>query len=128
MSGNKQRFLICNNCGNFVGFFADKGNPLTCCGKEMVELEPNTVDASNEKHLPSLTVSGEKLDVQIGSVSHPMEDAHHITFIYVETEKGSQNKHLKIGDKPNSSFLLTDDKPIAVYAYCNLHGLWKTSV
>jgi superoxide reductase len=94
----------------------------------MTELEPNTVEASAEKHLPVVTLSGNTIDAQVGSAAHPMEEAHQIAFIYVETERGGQRKRLKVGEAPSVTFCFTDDAPKAVYAYCNLHGLWKTEV
>ena len=127
MKGN-QKFFICKHCGNLVGLIDNKGAPLLCCGEKMTELVPNTIEASTEKHLPSVTVSEGGIAVQIGSVPHPMEEAHHIGFVYVETERGGQRKCLKPGEKPSLAFCFTDDRPVAVYAYCNLHGLWKTEV
>jgi superoxide reductase len=94
---SKQKFYICKKCGNLIGIIKDEGIPMMCCGEEMTQLTPNTVDASLEKHLPDVTVSGDRVDVQIGSVPHPMEDTHHITFVYVETEKGGQRKCLTSG-------------------------------
>ena len=111
-----------------VGLIVDKGAPLICCGEEMTELVPNTVEASAEKHLPSITVSGSTISVQIGSIPHPMTNEHNIAFVYVETEHGGQRKCLKSGEEPKLTFSFTDDKPVAVYAYCNLHGIWKTEV
>ena len=111
-----------------VGLINDGGVPMICCGEKMIELMPNTVEASTEKHLPAVTVSGGNIGVQIGSAPHPMEKEHHITFIFVETEHGGQRKTLKVGEEPKASFAFSDDKPLAVYAYCNLHGLWKTEV
>jgi len=101
---------------------------MACCGEDMAELIPNTVDASNEKHLPKVTVSSDKISVQVGSVPHPMTDEHYIQFICVETENGDQRICLKPGDSPNAEFGFVNDKPIAVYEYCNLHGLWKTEI
>ena len=124
----KQKFYICELCGNMVGLIKDEGGPLVCCGEEMTELTPNTVEASVEKHLPAVTVAGESIDVRIGSAPHPMEEAHYIEFVYVETERGGQRKCLKAGDEPAVSFAFTNDKPVAVFAYCNLHGLWKTAI
>ena len=58
-----------------------------------------------------------------------MSDDHYIEWIFVETEKGGQRHGFKPGDKPETVFIIDkSDKPIAVYAYCNLHGLWKTEV
>lgn len=127
MSRN-QKFFICKHCGNIIGLIENKGVPLVCCGEKMTELVPNTVEASVEKHLPVVTVSGNKIEVAVGSTLHPMEEAHHIDFVYVETECGGQRKSLKVGQTPKVVFSFEEDKPIAVYAYCNLHGLWKTEI
>ena len=122
----KQKFFICKHCGNLTGLIEDKGIPMVCCGEKMDELVPNTVEASTEKHLPAVTVSGDSMVVRVGSAPHPMEDRHHIAFVYVETGRGGQRKCLKIGEEPKVVFRFSDDEPAAVYAYCNLHGLWKT--
>ncbi|MCL2698598.1 MAG: desulfoferrodoxin [Oscillospiraceae bacterium] len=127
MSGN-QKFFICKHCGNLSGLINNKGVPMMCCGEKMTELLPNTVEASTEKHLPVVAASAGAIEVSVGSVPHPMEDAHNIAFVYVETERGGQRKFLKAGDEPKLKFCFVDDKPVAVYAYCNLHGLWKTEV
>ena len=123
-----QRFFICKHCGNLVSLIEDSGAPLVCCGEKMTELVPNTAEAATEKHLPAVTVSEDCVEVQVGSVPHPMTEEHHITFIYVETEHGGQRKCLKAGEEPKASFCVSDDKPVAVFAYCNLHGLWKTEL
>ena len=123
-----QKFFRCRRCGNLIGLINDGQAPMICCGEKMTELIPNTVEASTEKHLPAVTVSGDSISVQIGSTLHPMENDHHITFVYVETEHGGQRKSLKIGEEPKVSFCFTNDKPLAVYAYCNLHGIWKTEI
>jgi superoxide reductase len=72
-----------------------------------------------------VSASGDGAEVQVGSVPHPMSAEHHIAFVYVETEQGGQRKKFKIDGEPKTSFLFADDKPVAYYAYCNLHGLWK---
>jgi len=122
---SKQKFFQCQHCGNLIGLITNKGVPVVCCGEPMAELVPNTVDASAEKHVPAVTVDGNKVTVQVGSVPHPMEKEHLITFVYVETEHGGQRKSLEAGAEPKAEFLLVDDKPVAVFEYCNLHGLWK---
>lgn len=123
-----RKFFICKHCGNLIGLIENKGVPMICCGEEMTELVPNTVEASVEKHLPVIKNLGNKIEVEVGSVLHPMEEAHYIDFIYVETECGGQRKSLKVGQAPKAVFSFEEDRPIAVYAYCNLHGLWKTEV
>jgi len=125
---SKQRFFICKHCGNMIGLIQDKGVPMICCGEKMAELVPNTVEASQEKHLPAVTVKDGVISVAVGSVAHPMEEGHHISFVYVETEQGGQRKCLNVGAEPKLTFSLSEDKAIAVYAYCNLHGMWKTDI
>ena len=124
----KTKFYICRHCGNIVAYVENKGVPVMCCGQKMEPLEPNTVDAANEKHLPVVTVSGDSVKVSVGEVAHPMEEKHFIQWVYVQTENGGQRKILNPGDAPVVEFVLKDDKAVAVYAYCNLHGLCMTEV
>ena len=125
---NKTKFYICAHCRNIVEMVYDTDIKLFCCGDEMKELVPNTVEASGEKHIPAVTVRDGLVEVNVGSVDHPMESVHWIEWVQLVTDKGSQRKYLKPGEAPNVKFLLSDEKPLAVYAYCNLHGLWKTDL
>jgi superoxide reductase len=125
---NNQKFFRCKHCGNFIGLINNAGVPMVCCGEEMVELVPNTVEASQEKHIPFVTLEGNTMTVQIGSVLHPSTEEHYIDFIYVQTEHGGQRKSIKPGDNPIAVFKFVDDKPLEVFAYCNLHGLWSVKV
>ena len=105
----------------------DSRVPVVCCGERMEELVANTVEASTEKHIPYVTkVDDSHIKVTVGSVEHPMLPEHHIVFLFVETEKGGMFLHLK--DKPEAVICTCNSKPIAVYEYCNLHGLWKTEL
>ncbi len=123
------KFYKCNHCGNIIAKVIDKGVPVVCCGEKMAEIIPNTTEAATEKHLPVATVNGNEITVKIGSVAHPMLDNHFIEWVYIETEQGGQRKALKPGDEPQVVFALADgDVAKAVYAYCNLHGLWKTEL
>ena len=127
------KFYLCKHCGNLIGMVQASGVIPVCCGEEMQALEANTVEASREKHLPVVeaesTEYGTVLHVKVGSAPHPMIDAHYIPWIFVETEKGGQRRALRPGDAPEASFVVpAGDKAIAVYAYCNLHGLWKAEV
>ena len=119
----KTKFYVCRHCGNLVGMINDSGVPLVCCGQKMEALVPNTVEASGEKHLPVVTLTDGAVSVNVGSVDHPMVPEHYIEWVYLQTENGGQRKALKPGDAPNVSFCLGGDKAVAVYAYCNLHGL-----
>ena len=122
------KFFICEHCGNIIGVIHDAGVPMMCCGQKMTQLVPGTVEASVEKHLPVVTVNGDKVKVEIGSVAHPMAEEHSILWVYLQTDKGGQRKNLAVGEAPSVEFALCDEKPVAVYAYCNLHGLWKTEI
>ena len=120
-----QRFYVCKHCGNMIGMIFASGVPIICCGEPMTEMIAHDADEGYEKHIPVVKVDGDKVDVVVGSVEHPMTEAHFIEWIYLQTKNGGQRKALKAGDRPAVSFTLTDDAPVCVFAYCNLHGLWK---
>ena len=119
------KFYVCAHCGNIVEMVHDVGVKPFCCGQKMDELIPGSVDASAEKHVPAVKVGEGQVEVNVGSVNHPMEAAHWIEWIQLESNKGSYRKRLNPGEDPNVLFLLNEEDPLAVYAYCNLHGLWK---
>ena len=124
----KTKFYICRHCGNLARMIHDASVPMMCCGQKMDELLPNTVEASGEKHLPAVTVEDGAVHVNVGSINHPMIPEHYIEWIYVQTENSGHLKIRKPGDDPSAAVCLGDDKALAVYAYCNLHGLWMTEV
>ena len=99
-----------------------------CCGQKMTKLEPGGVEASHEKHIPVVTVKDNIVTVTIGSVEHPMVEEHHIVWVYLQTDRGGQRKCLEVGKEPTVTFALADEKPVAAYAYCNIHGLWKKEI
>ena len=97
---------------------------FTSEGSEMVELKANSTDAAGEKHVPVITVDGNKVHVVVGSVLHPMTEEHSIQFIALETKQGVQRKALLPTDQPVADFVLAEgDEVVAAYEYCNLHGL-----
>lgn len=120
------KFYKCDICGNFVGMIHASGVNMVCCGQEMTPVIANTVEASYEKHIPEVKMENSVMKVTVGSVIHPMEEKHYIDWIYVETEKGGQRK--KCVKTPTAEFTFVNDNPIAVYEYCNLHGLWKKDI
>jgi len=125
----KQRFLKCELCGNVIAFVEDKGTSIVCCGQKMTELVPGAVEAAVEKHVPVITIDRNKVTVTISTVEHPMTEEHYIQWVSVETKQGNQRKLLTPSDKPVVEFCLCDgDEVVAAYAYCNLHGLWKSEV
>ncbi|MCR5041238.1 MAG: desulfoferrodoxin [Clostridia bacterium] len=122
------KFLKCPHCGNIAVLFEDSGVTPVCCGEKMVELTPGSVDAALEKHVPVVSVDGDKVTVTVGSVEHPMLEAHHIAWIVLETENGFMKAELDPVGKPCAEFALAAAKPVAAYEYCNLHGLWKADI
>ena len=125
----KQKFLVCRHCGKMVAMVKESGVPTICCGEEMRELIPGAVDAAKEKHVPVVTKDGNLVRVKVGDVAHPMTPEHHIAWISVETKYGNQRHELSAGDAPETTFALTEgDEVKAVYAFCNLHGLWVDRV
>lgn len=90
-----------------------------------VELVAGSTDAAQEKHVPVVTKKCKQVHVDVGSVAHPMTDAHWIEWVAIETENGYQVRYLQPDSEPVCNFSLGDEKLVAVYAYCNLHGLWK---
>lgn len=125
----KTKFYLCETCGNVIVKFIDSKVNVVCCGNQMHELIPSTEDSAREKHLPVVDL-GEKgtVKVKVGSQLHPMTPDHHISFIYLETEHGGQVKYLMPDEAPEAVFFSCKDKPVAVYEYCNIHGLWKTEI
>ena len=116
----------CEHCGNIIAHLHDSGVRCVCCGEEMKALTPNTSDGAGEKHVPVIKKEVNLITVSVGSVEHPMLEAHYIEWIMLETKQGRQRKTLKPGEKPVAVFALTDgDEAVAAYEYCNLHGLWK---
>lgn len=124
----EQRFFFCDTCGNLLFAAVASGAVPDCCGHEMTPLEPNTTDGSHEKHVPVVTfTSRHSLKVNIGSLPHPMTHDHNIQFVCLETTCGGVIRFLK-PETPPEVCIRFNGKPIAVYAYCNLHGLWRADV
>lgn len=122
----EQKFYICERCGNIMAAVKESGVPVMCCGQKMKQIEPGTTEASVEKHIPVYRVEENKVLVTVGAVGHPMLPEHYIEWISLQTKNGNQRKVLKPGDEPAACFAICEgDEVEAVYAYCNLHSLWK---
>ena len=122
----EQKFYICEHCGNIIAMVKESGVPVMCCGQKMAKLIAGTTEASLEKHIPVYTVENNKVHVVVGSVEHPMAPEHYIEWVSIQTKYGNQRKALVPGQKPEVCFSICEgDEVEAVYAYCNLHSLWK---
>lgn len=120
------KFFLCEHCGNIVEMVNDSGVNVVCCGQKMTEIVQGTSDGAVEKHLPVVEVTGNNVKVTVGSVEHPMTEAHFIQWILIETSTGVYRQNLQPNQAPEAVFTLNEgEKLIATYAYCNLHGLWK---
>lgn len=123
------KLYVCPVCGNVVEKIVDKGVPVVCCGKPMVELTANTTDGALEKHVPVLSMEGDKLHVKVGEVAHPMTEEHLITTIIVVLGNQVLRADLTPANQPEATFVIGEYKgTIEVYEYCNLHGLWKATI
>lgn len=119
-------FYRCNVCGNIAIKLVDSGVPMVCCGAPMSEIKANTTDAVQEKHVPVVEVKGNVVKVKIGIVPHPMTEEHFIQFVAMKTNQNVYIKELQPNEKPECEFaLLKNEKVEEVFAYCNLHSLWK---
>ena len=120
------KFFICEHCGNIIEMVDDKGVPVMCCGQKMTEIVAGTSDAAVEKHVPKYSVEVNRVSVSVGEVEHPMAEEHRIQWVSLQTKSGTQRKRLNPNTKPEVCFAICEgDEVEAVYAYCNLHGLWK---
>lgn len=118
------RFFKCSHCGNLVGVINDSKVPMWCCREKMQELIAQNEDLKNEKHTPVVAIKDNVLDINVGSINHPMEENHFIEWVYVHTTRGGKRFALKPNDAPYVRVVLDNEEAIAVYAYCNIHGLW----
>ena len=122
----EQKSFICEHCGNIVAMVKDTGVPVMCCGQKMKEIIPGTTDAAVEKHVPVYQVKNGMVIVRVGAVDHPMLPKHYSEWVSLQTKQGNQRKALQPGGEPEVCFALCEgDEVEAVYAYCNLHGLWR---
>ena len=122
----EMKFYRCSHCGQIIALVKATGVPVICCGEPVQEIIPGETDASLEKHVPVYTVEGNCVHVCVGSAAHPMLPEHYIEWIALQTKFGNQRKALSPGEKPEACFALCEgDEVRAVYAFCNLHSLWK---
>ncbi len=126
MMTNLHEIYKCNVCGNIVEVTHAGAGELVCCGQPMKQMVAGTSDGAAEKHVPVIEKVEGGYVVRIGSVEHPMTEAHHIEWIELICVKCGkiQRKHLAPTDKPEAFFATTSDHVIA-REYCNLHGLWQ---
>lgn len=116
----------CEVCGNIVEVLHAGAGELVCCGQPMKNIVAGTTDGAAEKHVPVIEKVEGGYKVKVGSVAHPMTEAHYIEWIELICNKCGkvQRKYLKPGDVPEAVFA-SDSDSVTAREYCNLHGLWK---
>jgi superoxide reductase len=119
-----REFYRCEKCGAIVEVLKE-GNEIICCGEPMQKIVPNSEDAALEKHVPIIEYTDSGVTIKVGSVPHPMEEAHYIEWIEVFYDSRRERKYLKPGDQPEASFSVAA-KDVEALIYCNLQGLWTS--
>ncbi|MCC8111175.1 MAG: desulfoferrodoxin [Ruminococcus sp.] len=120
------KFYICKHCGNIITKVVNKGVPVMCCGEKMTELISRTTDGAAEKHILSYKVEGNLVQVNVDLVDHLMFKEHYIMWIALKTRQEISIKALKSNEESTANFVRCDGNEVTrVYAYCNLHSLWK---
>ena len=123
------KFYICKHCGNVITKLTSSQVPVQCCGENMQPLEAGVTDAAVEKHVPVVTVEGNLVKVHVGSVTHPMTAEHLIQWVAVVTDRDALIHWFHPEAAPEAVFALAEGQQVKeVYAYCNLHGLWKAEL
>ena len=115
----------CNICGNITQVLHTGAGELVCCGQPMELLTEKTEDTGAEKHVPIIETTENGVKIKVGSIAHPMEEAHYIEWIQIIADGQAMRKYLKPGDAPEAEFPVKADSIIA-RAYCNVHGLWRS--
>jgi len=113
----------CEICGNVVEVLHEGKGELVCCGQPMKLLKEKMVDQGKEKHVPVVEKMEKGIAVKVGSIPHPMEEAHYIEWIEVATKDGVTRKFLKPGEAPKAEFEI-EGGILKTREYCNIHGLW----
>lgn len=123
------KIYYCKACGNLIVKLVDSGVEPYCCGREMLDLTPNTSDGEGEKHVPVISEPMDGLvKVKVGSQPHPMTEKHYIQLILLETDRGFHVCRLEADGKPEACFNIGKEKPVAAYEFCNIHGLWRAEI
>ena len=123
------KLLKCLHCQNSAEVIDDHKVPLMCCGEKMFEYKAGETEGAGEKHIPVVQVEGNKVTVKVGEVTHPMTEEHYIGVIWLVTDKTTHRAALSHTGTPEAVFALADgEKPLEAYEFCNLHGLWKTTI
>lgn len=123
---NRLEVYKCTICGNIVEVMHGGPGALVCCGQDMNLMTENTVDAAAEKHVPVIELGNGSITVKVGSVAHPMEEAHYIEWIELVADGKVYRQYLNPGEVPEATFNISAAK-VTAREYCNLHGHWSAA-
>ncbi|MFX1476896.1 MAG: desulfoferrodoxin [Promethearchaeota archaeon] len=126
----KQKSIYkCNVCGKVIEILNPASEDTICCNQSMVLMEEKTADWKGEKHVPKITIDGNKVTVDVGismGTPHPMTEEHWIMWIELICKGNCYKRQmLSPGMEPKATFVVTDTSGLIAREYCNLHGLWK---
>lgn len=122
----KKTVYKCPKCENIIESLWDGNVNVKCCDTEMTVLEPNTVDASKEKHVPVIERKGDEVTVKVGSALHPMDPDHYILFVEVIDGDTVLRHDFTESDKEPVAVFNVKGNKISARAYCNKHGFWQS--
>ena len=122
----KKAVYTCEVCGNVVEGLWNGKPSIVCCAKPMTKLEPNTVDAAVEKHVPVIVREGNKVIVKVGEAAHPMTKEHYILFVEALSGDKVYRHDFKEGNEVAEATFLIEEQNLIARAYCNIHGLWSS--
>ena len=126
------KHYTCRFCGNLVAMVNDTGRNIGCCGKDMTEVTPiaaDEMDKKGEKHTPVIENDHGTVRITVGPEGnrHPMNEDHSIGWVCLVTNEGSHRKTLSPNGSDVAEFKLSKgERPIAAFAYCNVHGIYVT--
>lgn len=124
MSGSAKLFK-CPVCDTVIEILDHCGLEITCCGPEMIELTEKTCTV-RKPHALVTERAGGMVKVRVGNPPHPMDDDHYIAWIELVSDGQSCRRFLSPGEPPEAVFSFNKDQ-CTVRAYCNAHGLWRSS-
>ncbi len=127
----RKEIYRCNVCGKVIEVLNPGAPETICCGEPMKLMEEQTAEWKGEKHVPKITIDGNKVTVDVGismGTPHPMTEEHWIMWIELICKNDCyKRKFLNPGDDPKATFVVADTTGLSAREYCNIHYLWAGS-
>ena len=114
----KMCFYVCPVCGNIITSVGH--GTFSCCGITLPEVEAEKNDGDH-------SICVETVDYEHSvTISHPMEKGHYISFVAYVTSDALDL--VKLYPEQGISVRFRKKGHGFIYAYCNRHGMFKTTV